>query len=98
MQQKYALAHCDHVCFATNSHIIIIFLGLAAGAQYDWDQQPEAHTERENEVLSRTSFYPKYLGSTLVEELVNPEPGANYHNTGLSTKALDRIVRMVSFA
>lgn len=63
-------------------------------ASPEWDHGD--HTERENEVLSRTSFYPKYLGSTLVEELVNPEPGANYHNTGLSTKALDRIVRMVS--
>ena len=35
------------------------------------------------------------MGSTLVEELVDPEPGANYHNTGLSVKALDRVVRMV---
>lgn len=35
------------------------------------------------------------MGSTLVEELVNQEPGANYYNTGLSGKALDRVVRMV---
>lgn len=35
------------------------------------------------------------MGSTLVEELVDPEPGANYHNTGLSGKALSRVVRMV---
>lgn len=65
--------------------------GLTSAAHYD---PHDMHTDRENEVLNRTSFYPKYLGSTLVEELIDPEPGANYHNTGLSTKALDRIVRM----
>ena len=50
----------------------------------------------EHDTMNSRVYFTKYMGSTLLEELVDAEPGANYYNTGLSTKALDRVVRMVS--
>ena len=61
---------------------------LDLAANYDYQ-------ERNTDVLDRVSFYLKYMGSTLVEELIDPEPGANYDKTGMNTKALDRMVKMV---
>lgn len=76
---------------------IINYMGLMFHFSGNDGESYPAPEVRDNDVHQEAiSFYPKYMGSTLVEELVDPEPGANYYNTGLSTKALDRIVRMVS--